>query len=95
MNEIKDAMNVALTPELEKIVQEKVESGLYASASEVVREGLRLLKEQDELKRIRLEQLRREIAIGIKQADRGDLIAGDRVFKRIRSHHKPRTTLKK
>ena len=43
-------MNVSLTPELETLVNEKVKSGDYNSASEVVREALRLLKEQDELK---------------------------------------------
>jgi putative addiction module CopG family antidote len=42
-------MNVSLTPELERFVGEKVKSGLYNNASEVVREGLRLLKEQDEI----------------------------------------------
>ena len=65
-------MNVSLTPELEMLVNEKVQSGLYNSASEVVREALRLLKEQDELRRIRLEELRREIQIGIDEADRGE-----------------------
>lgn len=65
-------MNVSLTPELENLVNEKVKSGLYNSASEVVREGLRLLKEQDELRRIRLEELRREIQLGIEQAERGE-----------------------
>ena len=40
-------MNVSLTPELEKFVDDKVESGLYNNASEVIREGLRLLKEND------------------------------------------------
>ena len=40
-------MNVSLTPELERLVNEKVESGLYQTASEVVREALRLLKERD------------------------------------------------
>jgi antitoxin ParD1/3/4 len=44
-------MNVSLTPELEEMVSRKVESGLYTSASEVIREGLRLLKEQDDLRR--------------------------------------------
>jgi hypothetical protein len=39
--------NVSLTPELERFVDANVESGLYNNASEVVREGLRLLKEQD------------------------------------------------
>ena len=43
-------MNVSLTAELEQFVDAKVESGLYNNASEVVREGLRLLKEQDEVR---------------------------------------------
>jgi len=66
-------MNVSLTPELEQLVSDKVKSGLYNSASEVVREALRLLKEQDALKAYRLEELRREIAVGIEQANRGDV----------------------
>lgn len=74
-------MNVSLTPELERLVHEKVESGLYNSASEVVREALRLLRERDELQRMRLEELRREIQIGIDQADRGELIPADEVFR--------------
>lgn len=66
-------MNVSLTPELEQLVTEKVESGLYNSASEVVREALRLLKERDDLREARLDELRREIAIGLEQADRGEM----------------------
>ncbi|MGB2821467.1 MAG: type II toxin-antitoxin system ParD family antitoxin [Phycisphaerae bacterium] len=65
-------MNVSLTPELEALIQEKVRSGLYRSASEVVREGLRLLHERDELKGSRLQELRKQIAVGIEQADRGE-----------------------
>ena len=64
-------MNVSLTPELEQYVNQKVESGMYHSASEVIREGLRMLKERDEIHRRKLEDLRREIQIGIDQADRG------------------------
>jgi antitoxin ParD1/3/4 len=41
-------MNVSLTPELEELVNEKVRSGLYQTASEVVREALRLLKSRDD-----------------------------------------------
>jgi antitoxin ParD1/3/4 len=41
-------MNVSLTPELEKLVNEKVRSGLYQTASEVVRDALRLLKQRDD-----------------------------------------------
>ena len=66
-------MNVSLTRELEKLVNAKVQSGMYSSASEVVREALRLLKEQGELRQRRLEELRKEIAIGLEQANRGEV----------------------
>ncbi len=64
-------MNVSLTPELENLVHEKVKSGRYNSASEVVRESLRLLQDQDELKRIRRDELRREIMLGVEQIRNG------------------------
>ena len=57
------AVNVSLTPELERLVNEKVESGLYQTASEVVREALRLLKERD----IAREQLRADVQVGFSQ----------------------------
>jgi len=64
-------MNVSLTPELEQLVNQKVESGMYHSASEVIREGLRLLRDQDELKRLRFDELRRDIGKGIDSLNRG------------------------
>ncbi len=66
-------MNVSLTQELETLVKDKVRSGMYHSASEVIRAGLRLLKDQDQLYQIRLAELRKEIAIGVEQADRGEV----------------------
>ena len=60
-------MNVSLTPELEQLVAEKVKSGMYQTSSEVIREGLRLLKERDE----RLIALRRDIRTGLAEIDRG------------------------
>ncbi len=65
-------MNVSLTPELEELINQKVATGMYHSASEVVREGLRLLREHDELKRIRTEDLRRDIRVGLEQSKRGE-----------------------
>lgn len=62
-------MAVSLTPELEAIIQERVDSGRYGSASEVVQEALRLLEERD-----RVEHLRSLIAVGLEQAQRGELI---------------------
>jgi antitoxin ParD1/3/4 len=80
-------VNVSLTPELERLVQERVSSGLYNSASEVVREALRLLQERDELRQIRLQELRREIAIGIEAADRGELVSAAEVFEGLRERN--------
>jgi antitoxin ParD1/3/4 len=40
-------MNISLTPQLEEIVQKKVQSGLYTSASEVLREALRVFLEKE------------------------------------------------
>ncbi|MBN8506424.1 MAG: type II toxin-antitoxin system ParD family antitoxin [Burkholderiales bacterium] len=57
--------NVSLTPQPDAYVRAKVESGLYASASEVVREALRLLQEQDRLQAIKLEELRQEVRRGL------------------------------
>ncbi len=65
-------MNVNLTPELERLVSQKVENGLYNSASEVVREALRLMQEHDELRRIRTAELRNEVKRGLEQSRRGE-----------------------
>ncbi len=59
-------MNINLTPQLEELVRQKVSSGLYTSASEVIREALRLLEEQDRMRAVKLEQLRKDIEDGFK-----------------------------
>ena len=58
-------MNVNLTPQLEEMVRQKVTSGLYGSASEVVREALRLMDEQDRLRNAKLELLRQDVRAGL------------------------------
>lgn len=77
-------MNVNLTPELEHLVGQKVASGLYNSASEVVREALRLMKEQDELKRIRVDELRGDIRHGLEASAEGRVRDGDEVMSQIK-----------
>jgi antitoxin ParD1/3/4 len=57
-------MHVSLTPQLEALVRQKVESGLYNNASEVIREALRLMSAQDEVRRLKLDRLRQAIAEG-------------------------------
>ena len=73
-------MNVSLTDELEKFVDGKVESGLYNNASEVVREGLRLLKENDEFR----ARVRESVERGWAQAQAGQLFDGPKAMAEIR-----------
>ena len=89
-------MNVSLTPELEKLVERKVQSGRYQSASEVVREGLRLLEDQDRLREVRLEEVRRKVQAGIDELDRGEGIDGETVLAELKHRSATlRKTLKK
>jgi antitoxin ParD1/3/4 len=62
-------MNISLTSQLEELVKKKVDSGRYGSASEVIREALRLLEERDRLHAIRLEELRTEIKRGLDSGE--------------------------
>jgi antitoxin ParD1/3/4 len=57
-------MNINLTPQLEQLVRQKVSSGLYNSASEVVREALRLMAAEDQSRAIKLERLQQDIRDG-------------------------------
>jgi antitoxin ParD1/3/4 len=63
-------MTISLAPEYQEFVAQKVASGRYGSESDVVQEGLRLLRER-EAEQEKLADLRREIALGIKEADEG------------------------
>lgn len=85
-------MNVSLTPELERLISEKVESGLYQTASEVVREALRLLKERDQER----ERLRADVRAGFDDLARGlgktsDRLAGQHLAARIKNEGRART----
>jgi len=65
-------MNINLGPQWAEFIDKRLKSGRYLSASEVVREGLRLLHEKEQLQELRLEQLRREVGKGIGSLDQGD-----------------------
>ncbi len=65
-------MNIALSSDLEELIEAKVTSGLYGSPNEVIGDALRLLDERDRLAKTRWKELRHEIARGIEQLDRGD-----------------------
>ena len=88
-------MNVNLGPVFDKFVADMLNTGLYQSQSEILREGLRLLKEREELKELRLAELRKEIALGTEQASRGQLIDGSETFARIRKKSVERKSRKR
>ena len=80
------SMNVSLTAALESFVEDKVKSGSYASASEVVRAGLRLLQEHDAAQAedaAKLEALRHSIEVARAQFRRGEGLDGPEVFARL------------
>lgn len=77
-------MNVSLTPELEKFVSAKVESGRYNSASEVVREALRLLEEYDQARSAQLSEFNQELGRRLESLDNGTRIKPEAARARLR-----------
>lgn len=76
-------MNVSLTPELERLVHERVETGRYSSASEVVREALRVLENRDQARELHRDRLRADVARGLQSLREGHLQSGDDVFDQL------------
>jgi antitoxin ParD1/3/4 len=76
-------MNVSLTPELEQFVQNKIKTGRYISASEVVREALRLLEERDRAYQAKLVDLQEDIDQGIASSERGEVYDGEAVIQEL------------
>jgi antitoxin ParD1/3/4 len=83
-------MNVSLTPELEKFVAAKVESGRYTSASEVVREALRLLEEHDRSRTAQIAAFNKELVHRLASLDRGERVDPATARRRIQSKSQAR-----
>lgn len=77
-------MNVSLTPALEQFIDYKIKSGFYGSASEVIREGLRLLEEQETIKKKRIEMLNLEIDKGLSSLKSGNVISGEDAHRHLK-----------
>ena len=83
-------MNVSLTPELDKFVAGKVESGRYNSASEVVREALRLLEEHDRARGAQIAAFNQELGARLASLDRGERAEPGMVRKRLEQKSRER-----
>ena len=77
------SLNVSLTPELDKFVQQRVATGRYQTASEVVREGLRLLENQERDREMAFAALKAKLERGSLQADKGEFIDPEETLKKI------------
>lgn len=77
-------MNVSLTPELEKFVSDKVATGRYTSASEVVREALRLLEWEEMSRKEKIEEFNRELKRRTDALDRGEHVTAEEVREHFR-----------
>jgi antitoxin ParD1/3/4 len=77
-------MNVSLTPELERWVQDRVATGRYGSASEVVREALRLMQDQQDSRAQWLAETRAKLQVGVDQLNRGEGLPGDAAMGEVR-----------
>jgi len=88
-------MNISLNPQLENFIDQKVKSGFYNSASEVIREALRLLMEREILFQQQTKKLNQEIDLGLTQLVRGEGIPGQKVLEEIQTLSKNKRNKKK
>jgi len=91
---IRTSLNVSLTPELGRFVQKHVAAGRYQTASEVVREGLRLLEQQEHNRQAAFDALKSKLEHAAAQADRGTFINPEHVLKRIQALRSKRAARK-
>jgi antitoxin ParD1/3/4 len=87
-------MNVSLTPELDNFVAGKVESGRYNSASEVVREALRLLEEHDRARSAQLAAFNQELGARLASLDRGEYVDPNEAHMRLEQKSRERRKLR-
>jgi antitoxin ParD1/3/4 len=73
-------MPITLPPKLEQFIQNQVASGKYASVDEVFLAGIKLLEEREGLYQGRFEELRREVMVGVEEAERGELLEAEAVI---------------
>lgn len=82
-------MTITLSEDLEDFVSSKVASGTYRSVTEVIQESLRFLEQHESLLETPADQLREQIEIGFEQAERGELLDGEEVFRELEARIGP------
>ena len=83
-------MNVTLTPDQEKIVTEQIKTGHYQSAADVISQSLGMLRDQEEFIRANRTELRDQIAVGLDQIRRGEVVDGKQAIESLRDRLRER-----
>ncbi|MFP4133416.1 MAG: type II toxin-antitoxin system ParD family antitoxin [Cyanobacteriota bacterium] len=78
-------MKIELTPELEQIIQQQVDSGHYKSVDEVIYAGVKLLDQLEKTYQGRYEEIRQEVLQGIEASNRGEVIDSKVVFQNLQA----------
>ncbi|MFP4254846.1 MAG: type II toxin-antitoxin system ParD family antitoxin, partial [Halothece sp.] len=78
-------MKIELTPELEQIIQQQVDSGHYKSVDEVIYAGVKLLDQLEKTYQGRDEEIRQEVLQGIEASNRGEVIDSKVVFQNLQA----------
>jgi antitoxin ParD1/3/4 len=86
-SQVADSMNISLPGELEQFVENQVSLGAYSTPSEVVGDALRLLQLHDRERQALVDDLRKNVAVGIDQLDRGDTVSAAEVFAELRERN--------
>lgn len=77
-------MNITLTPEAEQLIQEKLKSGQYQTADEVIVEGLQLLEQRDQHYKVWLEEITRQVELSLQQLTLDEKTDREVVIARLR-----------
>ena len=84
-------MTLPLPPDLQQFADRQIASGKYTSLDEMILAGLRMLAEQEQIYQGRFEELRREVLLGVLEAERGELLDAaseiEAIRQRLRQRH--------
>lgn len=89
---LRTTLNISLTPQLERFIESRVQTGRYQSASEVVREGLRLLELRERETDLAFQTLKTKLHRAASQADRGELLDPSQLLRKIDTLKRQRPT---
>jgi antitoxin ParD1/3/4 len=85
----RSTLNISLTPHLEEFIRNRVDAGRYQTASEVVREGLRLLELQERDRDAAHVALKAKLKLAAAQADAGELVDGEEFIDKLIDRLRP------